>query len=170
MKRILPAMIAFACALFASGCDRQGNPIQEFGLDKLARGVSSEADVRMVMGKPDTVWEEEDGSRRLEYPKGPAGHRTWFFDIGKDGKLQEYRQVLTEENFSHIQPGMSKDAVRRQLGRPLSVVQFKRKNEEVWDWRYMDPTMTPRLFNVHFDIASGKVARISGSPDPQHAS
>jgi outer membrane protein assembly factor BamE (lipoprotein component of BamABCDE complex) len=170
MQRLIRAIFALGCALLAVGCDQQGRPIQEFGLEKLARGVSSESFVRLVMGKPDTVWVEVYGSRRLEYPKGPAGHRTWFFDIGKDGKLVDYRQVLSEENFGHIQAGMSRDQVRRLLGRPLSIVQFKRKNEEVWDWRYMDPSMTPRLFNVHFDIDSGKVVRVSGSPDPQHSS
>ena len=80
-------------ALFA--CDRQGRPIEEFGLDKLAKGVSSEGDVRNVMGQPEMVWEEEDGTRTLQYPKGPEGVRTWEFTIDKSGKLKDYRQLLT---------------------------------------------------------------------------
>lgn len=170
MKRLIPAILAMVCTLLLGACDRQGRPIQEFGLDKLAKGVSTESDVRGVMGQPETVWEEEDGSRSLEYPKGPMGHRTWFFVIGKDGKLQDYKQVLTEENFVNIKPGMSKDSVRRMFGKPRSVVQFKLKNEEVWDWLYLQPTNVPRLFNVHFDIDSGKVTRVSSSDDPQSGS
>jgi len=150
-------------ALLTFGCDKQGRPVQEFGLDKLAKGVSSEGDVRTVMGKPETVWEEEDGSRALEYPKGPEGARTWIFIIGKDGTLKDYKQVLTEENFARVKAGMSLDEIRHMLGKPRSVVQYKLKNEEVWDWRYMTDPTTPRFFNVHFDIGTGRVTRTSMS-------
>ncbi|MDB5728296.1 MAG: outer membrane protein assembly factor BamE [Noviherbaspirillum sp.] len=164
MKRLLRHIVLLGSALLAFGCDNQGRPIQEFGLDKLAKGISSESDVRMVMGQPDTVWEEEDGSRTLEYPKGPNGSRTWMFTIDKHGKMKDYRQVLTEENFANIRQGQSKDEVRRMLGRPSSVVQYKRKNEEVWDWRYSPGNgLEARMFNVHFDITSGKVTGTSSS-------
>jgi hypothetical protein len=165
LRRVLG--IGIATALLA--CDQNGRPIEEFGLEKLARGVSSESDIRMVMGQPDTVWEEEDGARILEYPKGPAGARTWVFRVGPDGKLVDYSQVLTPENFARVVPGMSKDAVRHMLGRPRTVVQFKLKNEEVWDWRYLESRQETRLFNVHFDIDSGKVTRTSSSDDPQQS-
>jgi hypothetical protein len=55
---------------------------------------------------------------------------------------------------------MSQVEVRRMLGRPRTVIPFPRKNEEVWDWRYLNGT-TVRLFNVHFDMNSGKVVRTS---------
>jgi outer membrane protein assembly factor BamE (lipoprotein component of BamABCDE complex) len=167
MGRSIRGIFALLCALLVSACDQQGRFTEQVGLDKLAKGISTESDVRMVMGQPDTVWEEADGARTLEYPKGPAGHRTWVFEIDKYGKLKDYRQLLTEENFARIRPGMSKDEVRRLLGRPLSVVQFKLKNEEVWDWRYLQSNVTPRLFNVHFDIDSGRVTQTSAIDDPQ---
>lgn len=167
MTRLIVIILAMLGTLLIGACDREGRPIQEFGLDKLSKGISTEGDVRNVMGQPETVWEEGDGSRTLEYPKGPMGHRTWFFVIAKDGKLADYRQVLTEENFSNIKPGMSMDTVRRMLGKPRSVVQYKLKNEEVWDWTYLQPDNKTRLFNVHFDINSRKVTRTSRSEDPQ---
>ena len=151
-------LLGASILLFA--CDQQGRPIEEVGLNKLGKGVSSEADVRMIMGQPDTVWEEDDGRRTLEYPKGPEGARTWMFVIDRFGKLQDYRQVLTRENFARIQPGMSRDEVRRMLGRPATTAQFKRKNEEVWDWRFIDG-VDVKIFSVHFDIGSGKVAQTS---------
>lgn len=160
--RWLQKICLLGSALLAFGCDKQGRPIEEFGLDKLARGVSTEGEVRLVMGQPETVWEEEDGSRELQYPKGPEGVRTWSFIIGKDGKLKDYRQVLTEETFARIKPGMSREEVRRLLGKPRSIAQYKRKNEEAWDWRYLPaPHSEPRLFNVHFDMGTGKVTRTS---------
>lgn len=157
----------FFCIVFAgalAACDQQGQPVEQFGLDKLAKGVSSESDVRLVMGQPETVWEDDDGTRLLEYPKGPEGARTWVFTIDQYGKLQDYKQVLTEENFARIQPGMARDDVRRMLGKPRQVTQFKRKNEEVWDWRYLDG-VTAKSFNVHFDITSGKVKQTSTTED-----
>ena len=162
MIRIMRYLLLLGASLLSLACDRQGRPVEEFGLDKLAKGISTEGDVRGVMGKPDIVLEEKDGTRTLEYPKGPKGVRTWFFYIGQDGKLQDYRQVLTDENFARIHAGMSKDEVRRMLGRPRTVMQFKLKNEEVWDWRYLS-NGEMRFFNVHFDIATGKVVRTSSS-------
>jgi outer membrane protein assembly factor BamE (lipoprotein component of BamABCDE complex) len=160
MKVMMLFLALLVGALLLFGCDKNGNPMQEFGLDKLEKGVSTEGDVRTVMGQPDTVRDETDGSRTLEYPKGPEGARTWMFTIDSAGKLRDYTQVLTEENFVHIAPGMSKDEVRRRLGRPRTVVPFPRMNEEVWDWRYLSGTKA-RLFNVHFDATTGKVTHTS---------
>jgi outer membrane protein assembly factor BamE (lipoprotein component of BamABCDE complex) len=163
MKRLIRALVALICAIALAACDQQGRPIEEIGLEKLTKGMSTESDVRMIMGQPGTVWEEENGTRSLEYPKGPEGHRTWFFDIGKDGKLKDYRQALTPENFAGIKPGMSMDAVRRILGKPRKETQFTLKKEVVWDWLYLERVDFPRLFHVHFDIATNKVMGTSSS-------
>ncbi|WP_025916262.1 outer membrane protein assembly factor BamE [Herminiimonas sp. CN] len=165
MNRWIRAILALGSAVLAVACDQQGNFVEESGLSRLAKGISGESDVRMAMGQPDTVWEEEDGARTLEYPKGPMGHRTWMFAIDKNGKLQDYRQVLTEANFANVRVGMSKEEVRRLLGRPRTIVQFKLKNEEVWDWRYLKLHSESRFFNVHFDIDSRQVIGTSTSDD-----
>lgn len=165
MKQWIRSVIATSFIVLLAGCDQQGNFSEQAGLEKLAKGISSESDVRIAMGQPDTVWEEESGARTLEYPKGPMGHRTWMFAIDKDGKLQDYRQVLNEENFVNIKPGMSQETVRRLLGKPRTSVRFKLKNEEVWDWRYLKSHTESRFFNVHFDIDSRQVTRTSSSDD-----
>ena len=156
------AAVVVVLALLGSGCDREERPVQEFGLEKLAAGLSTEADVRLATGSPETTWEEENGARILEYPKGPEGARTWIFSIDPDGKLVEYHQALTEQNLARVRPGMSRDDVRRLLGKPRTVVPFARLNEEVWDYRYLD-NQQPRLFNVHLDLTSGKVVKTSNS-------
>lgn len=160
IARIATWLLAAGAAVLGMGCDRNGNPIEEFGLDKLSKGVSTEADVRGAMGQPDSVRADGAGGLILEYPKGPQGVRTWMFHIGVDGKLSDYQQVLTDANFDKIQPGMTREAVRNLLGRPRTVVPFERKGEEVWDWKYQH-VHEQRLFNVHFDLASGKVVRVS---------
>jgi outer membrane protein assembly factor BamE (lipoprotein component of BamABCDE complex) len=160
MGKLLGGFMLAVVALLTVGCDKQGNPVQEFGLDKLEKGISSESDVRMVMGQPETVWEDDEGGRALQYPKGPEGVRTWEFTIDKHGKLKDYRQLLTEENFARIKTGMTKDTVRRMLGKPRTVQQYKLKNEEAWDWRYLTGT-NQRFFNVHFDMITGRVTGTS---------
>lgn len=149
-----------AAAAGLGACDSQGRFIEERGLDKLEPGVSRESDVRVVFGQPDAIITEPDGTRVLQYPRGPAGPRTWFFELDRDGTLKGWRQVLTPENFARVEPGMDREQVRRMLGRPRSVVPFRLKNEEVWDWTYLEGH-TPQLFNVHFDMGSGKVVRTS---------
>ncbi|MDB5774931.1 MAG: lipoprotein [Herbaspirillum sp.] len=162
IRKLFALLAAVLASLLAVGCDQNGRPIEEFGLSRLHPGESLESDVRNVMGQPDTVWDDADGGRTLEYPKGPEGARTWMFSIGRDGKLIAYAQVLTEENFAKIQRGMRREEVRRMLGKPRSVVTFERKNEEVWDWKYLE-NYRGRLFNVHFDRDSGEVAGTSSS-------
>ena len=44
-----------------------------FAEKKLVVGQHTEADVRRIMGKPEMVWEEENGAKKLEYPRGPMG-------------------------------------------------------------------------------------------------
>lgn len=131
-------------------------------MDKLNKGISGEADVRAVMGTPDHVREDAAGGRVLEYPKGPQGVRTWMFHIGANGTLVDYQQVLTDDNFRRIAPGMAREEVRNLLGRPRSIVPFRRQNEEVWDWKYQH-VHEERLLNVHFDLQTGKVVRMSVS-------
>ena len=162
MQRWPTWMFVLILAVAGSACDREGQPVQQFGLEKLAIGISSEGDVRAAMGQPETTWEDEDGSRILEYPKGPEGARTWIFAIDTKGKLVEYHQALTAENFARIKPGMSRDAVRRLLGKPRTVVNFNRMKEEVWDYRFLE-NHANRLFNVHMDQGTGKVTHTSSS-------
>jgi len=166
MRRIAISTIILVLGLIGLGCDREGRPVQEFGLEKLTIGTSSEGDVQVAMGKPETIWEDEDGTRILEYPKGPEGARTWIFTIDNRGTLTSYHQALSPENLARIQPGMSRDSIRRLLGKPRTIVNFNRLKEEVWDYRYLNDAER-LLFNVHFDQATGKVTRTS-STDPRN--
>lgn len=171
LYRIARHCIALASLIVAvmaiSACDRNGDPIEEFGLDKLQKGVSTETEVRTIMGQPATVWDDGDGARTLEYPKGPEGIRTWMFAINAMGTMIDYRQVLTDENFAKVVPNLSQEEVRRMLGRPRNVVTFKRKHEEVWDWKYHH-VHEDRLFNVHFDMTSQQVVGTSFSDISGH--
>jgi hypothetical protein len=111
--------------------------------------------VEARVGAPGTVWKNADGSEVWEYPLGPSGVQTFMVDIGPDRTVRAVRQVLREEYFSKVAPGMSRDEVRRLLGRPKEVWYFPARDEEVWTWRYLE--VNYRLFNALFDRTSGTV-------------
>ena len=72
-----------------------------------------------------------------------------------DHAVREVRQVLNETYFSRIQPGMSREDVRRLIGKPREIWYFPARDEETWTWRYYD--INYRLFNVLFDRSEGSV-------------
>jgi hypothetical protein len=111
--------------------------------------------VQAKHGAPGTVWKNSDGSEVWEYPSGPLGRQTFMVTVGADRAVREVHQVLSDEYFSKVLPGMSRDAVRRILGTPGEVTMFDARGEEVWSWRYYE--QNPMFFNVLFDRAAGTV-------------
>jgi outer membrane protein assembly factor BamE (lipoprotein component of BamABCDE complex) len=163
-RLLIVAVLAASLAL--AGCDDQQGQravqkLKEFFnavkpdallLKGLTPGVTTEAQIRSQMGKPETERTFTDGSKRLEYPRGPQGLNTYMVDIDRDGKLQAITQVLTAANFAKIQLGMSEDEVRRLLGKPGQVAVFPLKPETVWSWKWREGGVTEEgIFNVHFD-------------------
>ena len=149
--RWLPA--ALLAAALAAGCDVQK-------IAELEEGVSTEADVRARFGEPAAVYDEGAGARTLEYPRQPEGQRNYMITIGPDGKMIALRQVLQPVNFAKVAPGMDGTQVRRLLGRPAQIQAYPLKQQEVWDWRWLDGAEA-RQFSVTFD-AAGRVVT-SGS-------
>ncbi|WP_174464463.1 hypothetical protein [Paraburkholderia ferrariae] len=171
------AALAMMAALALAGCDgRQTDSMWQalktffdsvkpdaLLLKGLTPGVSTLDDVRRQMGKPETERVFDDGSRRLEYPRGPQGLNTYRVDIGPNGRLVAITQVLTAENFAKIRIGMSEDAVRQLLGKPGQIVAFHLKKETVWSWKWLEGGVTQEaFFNVHFG-PDGRVVTTSRS-------
>ena len=144
-------------ALFA-GCDQQR-------IAELEEGVSTEADVRARFGEPAAIYPEDDGSRTFEYPRQPEGQTNYMITIGTDGKMSALRQVLKQADFETILPGLERAEVRRRLGRPATTQVFVLKNQEVWDWRYLEDQQ-PRVFSVTFDM-DGHVLSTASTIDPR---
>jgi hypothetical protein len=140
------------------GCDPQR-------IDELEEGVATEADVRARFGEPAAVHPEADGARTFEYPRQPAGHRNYMITIGTDGRMSALRQVLKPEEFAKVRVGLDKAGVRRLLGRPAATQVYPLKQQEVWDWRYLEGTDS-RLFSVGFDM-NGLVVETGSRADPQ---
>ncbi len=163
-KRLLCAALLCATAALAACDDRQdGYDMQKLKewfdsikpesllLRGLAPGVSTEAEVRDQMGRPETERVYPDGSKRLEYPRGPAGVHTFMVDIDRNGRLKAITQVLTAANFAKIHVGMSEDEVRALLGKPTEIAVFRLKPETVWSWHWHEGGVVgDAYFNAHF--------------------
>lgn len=141
--RIVRALCSILAALGLHACDM-------FALNELKPGVSTGFDVRDRMGPPTAEWKNEDGSLVWEFARGPEGVHTYMMTIGPDNVLRDIRQVLTDEYFAKVEKGMSKDQVRRLLGKPGATTFFPLKKEEVWDWLYDGGKDIKTFFHVHF--------------------
>ena len=151
------AALAVVVLVFA-GCDRQR-------IEALEEGVATEADVRKQFGVPAAVYREADGSTTLEYTRQPEGRQNYMITIGTDGRMASLRQVLKAADFARVVGGLDKPQVRRLLGQPAAKQQFALKQEEVWDWRYVESNEN-RIFSVTFD-AAGRVASTASTLDLQ---
>ena len=127
-------------------------------------GVSGEQIVAS-MGTPDTQ-RQLDGGTRLEFPRGPYGRHTWFVYLDAEGKAVRAEQVLTEKNFTQINPGMTADEVRFTLGRPGEVQGLARSRGTVWSYRYESPFC--RWFQV--EISEEQAVRSAGYGEPPECS
>lgn len=144
--------------LLLAGCDPQR-------VARLEEGVATEVDVRKQFGDPVTVTVEPDGTRTLEYPRQPEGWTNYVIKIGPDGKMSSLRQLLNDDNFARVLPGMDRQQVRDLLGRPAEQKTYDLRNEEVWSWRFKAVNES-RLFSVTFG-PDRKVLGTAKADDPR---
>lgn len=148
--------MALAAVVFAAGCAN---------FSAISQGDPTQA-VADRVGAPGTVWKSPDGSEIWEYPAGYYGVQTFMIDIGADKGVRNVRQVLSEEYFSKVQRGMSREEVHRLLGRPREIWYFPPRDEEAWTWRYQD--INYRLFSVLFDRTQGTVRGVLRLDEPTY--
>ena len=158
LKKILMGLLSALVAAVLPACD-------VINLDKLKPGISTTQDVRSIMGPPTMEWTDADGSQTWEYPRTPGGLVNYMIDFGSDSILREVRQVLTEENFARVRPGMTRDQVRRLLGQPVQEQFFSLKKEFVWDWKTKTEASYNYFFDVYFD-ENGLVTRTGAHSTP----
>jgi hypothetical protein len=151
--RNMKIWVAFLSALLLGACAAYNGYGLKPGVDRLEN-------VLHVMGQPAMRWENPDGSMRLAYPRGPAGFRTYMITIGSDGRLRQIENVMDQNNFSRINPGMTREEVLYVLGPSNSAwtVYFKSRDELVWEWRYCAWNEAAR-FDVLFDNGKGTVRK-----------
>ena len=151
LKRVFTGLWSGVLAALRPACDG-------INLGKLKPGISTVHDVRASMGPPSMEWCDADGSMTWEYPRMPQGLVNYMLDFAPDKRLREVRQVLSEANFARIVPGMTRDDVRRRLGRSVREQHFALKKEYAWEWRTKSESGYDYFFDVYFD-ESGRVTR-----------
>lgn len=152
---------AFIMGLFSTllglvGCDRVAT-------GELRAGQSTVADMKTQMGEPSDVHRE--GDREIwVYPLGPEGVKTYFMTVDPTGRLEKIDQVLTEENFKRIVPGMTTTEVRRILGKHGKEQRYAMSINEVTQvWKF-NRDNADLNFEVLFD-GNGRV-KSTGVDDP----
>jgi hypothetical protein len=128
---------------------------------------ASMKEVEAVLGRPQArdVLAAPGGATEWQYPTGPLGQDTYIVTFGPDGRVAAFRQALTFDNFARIRPDMDRDEIRLMFGRPYTTVVYRNLREEVWSYRYRIPVNDNRIFNVHFDVATGRVRTTSDQRD-----
>ena len=152
-------LLSFALSL--AGCDPQN-------IKELEEGVATEADVRARFGEPEKIWDASDmarlplpaaslevlatpGARTFEYNRQPAGNVNYMITIGPDGKMSALRQVLNPQNFARVLPGQSMEQVRKLLGKPMKITPYALQQTTHYDWRFLNPPQTKRIFTIVFN-------------------
>ena len=90
------------------------------------------------MGQPERI-QAVNGMDVLHYPRGPSGSQTYFVYIDDNGRVAKWEQVLTEDRFDTIRPGMTNEQVIGILGITKITHGLARNRGYVWHYRYETP-------------------------------
>ena len=124
------------------------------------------ADVLRVMGAPTAVYTMPDGHERLEYNRMPNGRRTFMIDLDAAGRMARWENVLDENHFMAITPGMTREDVLRLIGPPSFTGHYWRPTPGItWLYRYETP-LRCQVFELSFDMTTGRVLEGDYPPDP----
>jgi hypothetical protein len=129
-----------ACASYGPGNLQPGTPI---------------TDVITRMGPPTGEYPGPNGTRRVEFARGPMGKHTYMIDVNPQGQVIKWDQVLTENNFLALPNGISEQELLYRLGHPAEVLNLPRRNEQVWSYRY--DVAYCQWFQVNIDQPTKKV-------------
>lgn len=160
MIRLRRASLAAAAAALPAAC-----ALHPFAPDAVTPG-EARADVLRVMGPPTATYAMPDGHERLEYSRMPFGRKTYMIDFDGAGRVTRWEQVLDENHFLQVVPGMHRADVLRLIGPPSSTGQYRLPRPGItWLYRY-ESIPKCQLFEVAFDVAAGTVVSGGYPPDP----
>ncbi|MEK8030301.1 hypothetical protein AACH06_05645 [Ideonella sp. DXS29W] len=118
--------------------------------------------VQSQLGEPTGRYPRPEGGERLEFARGPYGRHTYMVDLDAGGRVLQWTQVLREDVFNEVAPGLSASDLRYKLGRPAKQFGIWR-GATVWAWRYETPFCQWFMVTVE---PSGVVRDAGYGPDP----
>ena len=133
---------------------------------QIVPGTITESEVIAQWGKPVDARSVDGSGKQFDYPRGPRGRETWRVTLSPDGRVVSVDQLLDEQNFRRLMPGMTKDEVDRVMGKHFFTMEFANIDEQVWSWRYAEFGNRTMYFNTHFDSRTGRLKYTSRTPDP----
>ena len=107
MPRKFYKLALLVLSALLSACGSLVPTAEVIGLDK--------TELLQKLGKPKREGVYLDGER-WDYSRGHEGIFMYFVYIDRGGKVVRYEQVLSEENFARIKPGMTKAEVIDIIG------------------------------------------------------
>ena len=127
---------------------------------------ASRDEVLRIMGPPTAMYTMPDGHQRLEYSRQPAGRQTFMIDLDANGRMARWENVLDENHFDALRPGMTTAEVLRLVGPPTFTSQYRLPEPGItWNWRFQT-IQRCIVFQLAFDAATGKVLEGAYPPDP----
>ncbi len=148
--------ILLSGALIIGGCAGYGPSKDFIGLTR------SETIARL--GPPNPLPADLGSAQRLDFPRGPYGKHTYAVYFDAHGIATGYQQLLTDENFAHIVPGLDESEVVDLIGVSNSRFGLARDRGYVWSYRYVTPLC--QWFQVEF-TAEKKVRSAGYSLPPE---
>jgi hypothetical protein len=126
------------------------------------------ADILQQFGKPITVCEHPDGSKRLVWTSQPSGQFAWGANISKAGTLEgTVQQILTDAHFNVLSESKwTQQQVLCEFGPPANVEGVAKDSEIVWAYRYKQSSVWPSMMYVYFDSKGTQVTHFHPGPDP----
>ena len=112
-----------------------------------------ESAVRETFGAPTETYQLANGTHRWIYSKQPMGHEVYAADFDANGKLTNYRQMLTEKEIYEARTGVwTKRDVLERFGSPKEPTQYyPLMKREAWSYRMYVLGYQQAHFNALFD-------------------
>lgn len=89
-----------------------------------------------------------EGTKKLHFPRAPGGSETYFVYLDQHDQVLRWEQVLTEERFNQIVPGMTQQQVIDLIGVSKITHGLARERGYVWHYRYF--TAQCKSFVIEF--------------------
>ena len=158
MARHRPALIVLVALL--AGC-----ALGRYSPSGVPPGASRD-EVQRLMGPPTATYTMPDGHQRLEYNRMPAGKQTFMIDLDAGGHMARWENVLDENHFAAIQPGMNAQDVLPLIGPPTFTSIYHRPEPgSTWNYRF-ETIQRCIVFQVDFNAATGRVLESAYPSDP----
>jgi outer membrane protein assembly factor BamE (lipoprotein component of BamABCDE complex) len=101
-------LVGLVALLVVAGCAAR--------IDSTVRPGMSQADVTRVGGKPFSEGRLPSGESYWDYTLQPSGYYTFRVRFGPDGTVRDVRNLMTQQNFVNLKPGMTEAEVVGVLG------------------------------------------------------